>query len=154
MLSTCQYITANFKKILLISHKYIQYQYIFTMNIGIKLKRLSNENFIWLIYFFIIIAALLSNAYEKYFLETHDYHKEKIYKTLNITIFCVAFFIYLYFVVISYEDVESLKKTSTKKEVVQAHVQLIASILFLVAGGLALYNEINRESPDTDIGVV
>ena len=124
------------------------------MNIGVKLQRVKEENFIWLVYFFIIIAALLSNAYEKYFLETGDYRKEKIFRTLNITVFCVAFFIYLYFVVISYEKVQELRETSTKKEVLSAHITLIASLLFLVAGGIALYAEINRENPDTDIGVV
>lgn len=124
------------------------------MNIGVKLQRISEENFIWVVYFFIIIAALLSNAYEKYFLETGDYRKQKIFKTLNITIFCVAFFIYLYFVVISYQNVQELRETSTKKEVLSAHMQLIASLLFLVAGGIALLAEISREDPDTDIGVV
>ena len=124
------------------------------MNIGVKLQRISEENFIWVVYFFIIIAALLSNAYEKYFLETGDFRKQKIFKTLNITIFCVAFFIYLYFVVISYQNVQELRETSTKKEVLSAHMQLIASLLFLVAGGIALLAEINREDPDTDIGVV
>ena len=124
------------------------------MNIGVKLQRLSEENLVWVVYFFIIIAALLSNAYEKYFLETGDLRKQKIFRTLNITIFCVAFFIYLYFVIISYESVQELRDNSTKKEVLSAHVTLIASILFLVAGGLALWSEINRENPDTDIGVV
>ena len=124
------------------------------MNIGVKLKRLSNENLIWVVYFFIVIAALLSNAYEEYFLKTGDLRKQKIFKTLNITVFSIAFFIYLYFVIISYEEVEELKRTSTKKEVINAHVRLIASILFLVAGGLALYTEINQDTPDTDIGVV
>ena len=124
------------------------------MNIGVKLQRVNEENFIWLVYFFIVIAALLSNAYEKYFLETGDYRKQKIFKTLNITIFCVAFFIYLYFVIISYQNVQELRETSTKKEVLSAHMQLIASLLFLVAGGIALLAEINREDPDTDIGVV
>ena len=85
------------------------------MNIGVKLQRVREENFIWVVYFFIIIAALLSNAYEKYFLETGDYRKEKIFRTLNITIFSVAFFIYLYFVIISYENVQELRETSTKK---------------------------------------
>lgn len=92
------------------------------MNIGVKLQRISEENFIWVVYFFIIIAALLSNAYEKYFLETGDYRKQKIFKTLNITIFSVAFFIYLYFVVISYQNVQELRETSTKKEVLSAHI--------------------------------
>ena len=124
------------------------------MNIGVKLQRLNEENLVWVVYFFIIIVALLSNAYEKYFLETGDLRKQKIFRTLNITIFCVAFFIYLYFVIISYENVQELRDNSTKKEVLSAHVTLIASILFLVAGGLALWSEINREDPDTDIGVV
>ena len=124
------------------------------MNIGVKLQRVREENCSWVVYFFIIIAALLSNAYEKYFLETGDYRKEKIFRTLNITIFSVAFFIYLYFVVISYENVQELRETSTKKEVLSAHMTLIASLLFLVAGGIALCAEINRENPDTDIGVV
>lgn len=124
------------------------------MNIGFKLKRIKEENFIWLIYFFIIIAALLSNAYEEYFLKTNNYHNQKIYQTLNITIFCVAFFIYLYFVIITYEDVEQLKKTSTKKEVINAHLKLIAALLFLVAGGIALYAELTKDTPDTDLGIV
>lgn len=124
------------------------------MNIGVKLQRISEENFIWIVYFFIVIAALLSNAYEAYFLKTGDYRKQKIFKTLNITIFCVAFFIYLYFVIISYQNVQELRETSTKKEVLSAHMQLIASLLFLVAGGIALLAEISREDPDTDIGVV
>ena len=124
------------------------------MNIGVKLQRISEENFIWLVYFFIIIAALLSNAYEKYFLETGDYRKQKIFKTLNITIFSVAFFIYLYFVIVTYENVQQLRENATQKEVLSAHMQLIASLLFLVAGGIALFAELNRDDPNTDIGVV
>ena len=122
------------------------------MNIGVKLQRIKEENLIWVVYFFIIIAALLSNAYETYFLKTKDDHQQKIFKTLNITIFCVAFFIYLYFVVISYQNIQELKETSTKKEVLSAHIQLIASLLFLVAGGLSIWAEINKD--DFDIGVI
>ena len=124
------------------------------MNVGVKIQRVNQENLIWVVYFFIIIAALLSNAYEKYFLETKDYRQEKIFRTLNITIFSVAFFIYLYFVLVTYENLEELKRTGTKKEVLNAHITFIASILFLVAGGISLYAEINKENPDTDIGVV
>ena len=122
------------------------------MNIGVKLQRIKEENLIWVVYFFIIIAALLSNAYETYFLKTKDYRQQKIFKTLNITIFCVAFFIYLYFVVISYQNIQELKETSTKKEVLSAHIQLIASLLFLVAGGISIWAEINKD--DFDIGVI
>ncbi len=124
------------------------------MNIGVKLQRINTENFIWIIYFFIIIAALISNEYEKHYLKTKDLRGQKIFKTLNITVFCIAFFIYLYFVITNYKNIEDLKQTSTKKEVICAHLQLIASLLFLVAGGISLVAEINRDDPDTDIGIV
>ena len=124
------------------------------MNIGVKLQRINTENFIWLIYFFIIIAALISNEYEKHYLKTGDLKGQKIFKTLNITVFCVAFFIYLYFVITNYENIEQLKQTSTKKEVISAHLNLIASLLFLVAGGISLYAEINKDDLHTAIGLV
>ena len=38
------------------------------------------------------------------------------------------------------------------KEVLSAHIQLIASLLFLVAGGLSIWAEINKD--DFDIGVI
>ncbi len=124
------------------------------MNIGIKLKRLKNEDLIWLIYFFIVIGALMSNEYEKNYLLTGDSSNQKRFKILNITIFCVAFFIYLYFVLLNYEDVQTLRKDASRKEVLNVHIGLISSILFLVAGALAIVGEINRGGPDEDIGFI
>ena len=124
------------------------------MNIGEKLKRLKNEDLIWLIYFFIVIGALMSNNYEKNYLLTGNSSNQKKFKVLNITIFSVAFFIYLYFVLLNYEDVATLKKDATRKEVLNAHIGLISALLFLVAGALALIGEINRGGPDEDIGFI
>ncbi len=124
------------------------------MNIGVKLKRVKTEDLIWVIYFFIVIGALLSNAYEKRYLLTGDTTNQKKFKLLNITIFCVAFFIYFYFVLINYEDIEALRKDATRKEVLNAHIGLISSLLFLVAGALAIIGEINRDGPDEDIGFI
>lgn len=124
------------------------------MNIGVKLQRLKNEDLIWLIYFFIVIGALMSNNYEENYLKTGNSSNQKKYKVLNITIFCVAFFIYLYFVLINYEDVQTLRKDANRKEVLNAHIGLISALLFLVAGALALVGEINRGGPDEDIGFI
>ena len=124
------------------------------MNIGVKLKRVKTEDLIWIIYFFIVIGALLSNEYERKYLLTGDASGQKKFKLLNITIFCVAFFIYFYFVLINYEDVQSLRKEASQKEVLNAHIGLISAILFLVAGALALVGEINRDGPDEDIGFI
>ncbi len=124
------------------------------MNIGVKLQRLKNEDLIWLIYFFIVIGALLSNNYERNYLLTGDTSGQKKFKVLNITIFSVAFFIYLYFVLLNYEDIQTLKRDASRKEVLNVHIGLISSLLFLVAGALALVGEINRGGPDEDIGFI
>lgn len=120
------------------------------MNIGIRLKRLKDEDLIWLVYFFIIIGAVISNRYEKRFLLNGDIESQKKVKILNITVLSVAFFIYVYFVAINYESVDLLRQDSTKKEVINAHVSLIASLLFLVAGGLTLWVELDRGLEATD----
>ena len=124
------------------------------MNIGIKLQRLKTEDLIWVIYFFIVIGALMSNKYEKNYLLTGDYRNQKTFKVLNITLLCVAFIIYLYFVLINYEDITALKKDVRRKDVLNAHISLISALLFLVGGALAIVNEINRGGPDEDIGII
>ena len=124
------------------------------MNIGIKLQRLNNEDLIWVIYFFIVIAALISNTYEKNYLLTGNSSNQKKFKILNITVFSIAFFIYLYFVITNYEDLAYLRKNATRKEILNANIALISSLLFLVGGILALIGEINRGGPDEDIGII
>ncbi len=124
------------------------------MGIGIKLQRIQTEDFIWVIYFFIALFAIISDAYEKNFLLTNNYKSQKKYKTINIAIFIVALCIYVYFVLIRYEDINTLKREVTKKEVLNQHLGLISSLLFLVGGAIALYVEITSNTPEEDIGLV
>lgn len=124
------------------------------MGIGIRLQRLRNEDFIWLIYFFIVIAALISDSYERDFLLYKDFKKEKEFKTINITILVVAFFIYLYFVLINYENINMFKNVASNKDKLVNEVALIASLLFLVGGILYIWAEINRESSIEDLGII
>ena len=124
------------------------------MNIGVKLQRINNEDLIWIIYFFIVIGALLSNNYERNYLKTGDSSQQKKFRLLNITIFSVAFFIYFYFVLTNYEDIKTLRRNASKKEVLNAQIALISSLLFLVAGALALIAELNRPGADEDIGFI
>lgn len=121
------------------------------MGIGIKLQRLNTEDFIWVIYFFIALFAIISDVYERKFLVNQDYKSQKIYKTINITIFIVALFIYVYFVLINYEDIKELKTNVTKKEVLNQHLSLIAALLFLVAGVINLYVELTGDAIDIEL---
>ncbi len=124
------------------------------MGIGIKLQRLKTEDFIWVVYIFIAIAAIVSNHFEKDYILTKNLKNQKKFKVINITIFCIAFFIYLYFVLLNYENISDLKRQATKKEVITAQAGLIAALLFLVGGIINLFVEINQNTPDEDIGLI
>lgn len=124
------------------------------MNIGVKLSRLNREDFIWFIYFFIALFAIISDKFERDFTLTGNEQDKKIFKTINITILTVAFFIYLYFVLINYEDIHALRRDATKKEVIVSHASLVAALLFLVGGIIALWAEINRDTPPEDLGII
>lgn len=120
--------------------------------IGVKLRDIHIENFIWIIYLFIAAAALLSNHFEEDFLKTNNKKDYRIYKKINITIFIIAFFIYLYFLYHNFKNVSELKKNaSNNKKLLFAQINVIAAILFLVGGILYLYTESN--DIDTEIGI-
>lgn len=121
------------------------------MGIGVKLQRINTEDFIWVVYFFIALFAIISDTYEKKFLVNKDLKAQRIYKTINITIFVVALFIYVYFVFINYEDVNTLKKEAAKKEVLNQHLSLISALLFLIGGVIALYVELTGEASDVEL---
>ena len=124
------------------------------MNTGIRLQRIRNEDFIWIIYFFIAMAAIISDKFERDFALTNDPNSQKKFKTINITVLTIAFFIYLYFLLINYSDVRELRRNATKKEVITSHLALIGSILFLIGGIVTLIAEINSDNLSNDTGVI
>lgn len=121
------------------------------MGIGIKLQRLNQEDFIWIIYVFIALFAIISDVYERNYILTNNKKSQKKFKTINITIFIVALFIYVYFVLINYEDVQALKKDISKKEGLNQHLSLVSALLFLIGGVIALYVELTSDTPDVEL---
>lgn len=124
------------------------------MNIGIRLQRLNNEDMIWVIYLFIAIAAIISDKFERDFILSKNTIAHKKFRTINIVVLTVALFIYIYFVFLNYEDVATLKKEVTKKEVILTHASLVAALLFLIGGIITLFVEINRANIiDEEVGL-
>lgn len=119
-----------------------------------KLKRLKNEDMIWIIYFFIVVFALYSNKLDRDYLLKHDSTAYKREKSINITIFFIAFFIYLYFVLLLTEDIGSMEKNLNDASYRSTFIQLIAAILFLVGGAIYLINEITRKDDALDVGFI
>ncbi len=112
------------------------------MNIFKKLQRIRNENFIWIIYFFIAAFAILANQYESDFIATKNIYAYKKEKIIHITIFIVVFFIYLYFVLLFTEDLNNMEKNFNNPNYRNTFLQLIAALLFLIGGTIYLYQEI------------
>lgn len=118
-----------------------------------KLKLLKEEDFIWLIYYFIITFALVANELERRFLIDNKEPEINIAKKINSTILIIAFFIYLYFVLVTIQNFDILKKNGTRKEVRVAFERLIANIIFLVAGAIAIYADYDSNTIGTDIAI-
>lgn len=119
-----------------------------------KLKRLKNEDIIWIIYFFIVVFALYSNKLDRDYLLKKDKDAYKREKSINITIFFIAFFIYLYFLLLLTEDLGNMEKNFDDPNYRSTFIQLIAAILFLIGGAIYLINEITRKDNDLDVGLI
>ena len=123
-------------------------------DISRRLKRLRNEDIIWIIYFFIVVFALYSNKLDRVFLLKHDNGAYKNEKYINISIFFVTFFIYLYFVLLLTEDLSNMERNFNNDNYRSTFIQLIAALLFLIGGSIYLINEIVRKDNDLDVGLI
>ena len=123
-------------------------------DISRKLKRLKNEDIIWIIYFFIVVFALYSNKLDRDYLLNHDNSAYKSEKYINIGIFFVTFFIYLYFVLLLTEDLSNMERNFNNDNYRSTFIQLIAALLFLIGGSIYLINEIVRKDDDLDVGLI
>lgn len=112
------------------------------------LKEVCVEDYIWYIYIFLAVFALISNHYEKDYLRTHNKKDESIFRTINTEIFIVTFIIYLYFLYINYKHIKRLDPNSSPKQVLLANLGLISAILFLIGGGISLYISIVGDNED------
>jgi uncharacterized membrane protein len=114
-----------------------------------RLKQIETENFIWLIYFFLIGLCLYANYNEKKYFYTNDACSKEKYRKLIIVIFSVAVVIYAYFLVDNYKDY----KNSNKDDEVQNlnKLSLIGSALVFISGIIFLYIAIVDEDINVEL---
>lgn len=97
------------------------------------------EDYIWIIYIFLAIFALVSNHFEKEYILKHGKREENIFRTINTEIFIVTFIIYIYFAFINFKHIKRLDPNSSPKQVFLANAGLVAALLFLIGGAISLY---------------
>lgn len=116
-----------------------------------RLKQIKAENYVWVIYIFLIILCFISNYYEKnYFLTNNQISKEK-YRNILIFIFSVALLVYTYFLYDSYKDYKNLSIYDNKKKKDFTKYSLIGSILIFIAGAIFLYIAINDQDIEVEL---
>lgn len=116
-----------------------------------RLKQIKAENYVWIIYIFLIILCFISNYYEKdYFITNNQISKEK-YRNILIFIFSVALLVYTYFLYDSYKDYKNLSIYDNKKKKDFTKYSLIGSILIFIAGAIFLYIAINDQDIEAEL---
>ena len=116
-----------------------------------KLKQLSTEDFIWLIYIGIIILSWYSNTFErKYFIYNDRQSKEK-YRKLTMLIFTILIIVYAYFLKDSYEEIKSLKPYDSERKKTLTYLSLLGSLLIAISGAIFLVISILDESIEIEI---
>lgn len=108
-------------------------------NLQEKLKQLDIEDFIWVIYIFIILMSWYSNHLErKYFIYKSEEDKKR-YRTIIVFIFSILIIVYLYFLNSSLEDIKKLSPRDTEKKKQLVYLSFIGSLLIFVSGAIFLY---------------
>ena len=115
------------------------------------LEEIETENFIWVIYLFIIGISFLANLYEKKYYKNNDIDAKEKYRLLNIFVFSVALVIYLYFFKGNYNKVKNLSCFDSKEKIKFNELNLLAATLIVIAGVILLYIAIYDKNLETEI---
>lgn len=115
------------------------------------LKKLKTEDFIWVIYLVIIGLSFYSNNVERDYIINDNINSKEKYRQLNIIIFTIAVFIYLYFTYDGYEGVISLNEFDSDKKKQLSYLEFIGSLLALLSGLIFLYCVYSDKNIETEI---
>ena len=121
------------------------------MNISDRLKEIKIENYIWIVYLFIILLSYISNDLEKKYLLTKDFISKKKYRMIIIFIFAILIIVYFYFLSNSFKDLNNINLNSSIKEKILYFSSYIASLLIFIAGILFLFIAISDENNSIEL---
>ncbi len=116
-----------------------------------QLNELKIEDYIWIIFIFVSIVAIVSDHFERNWLLTKNKKDYHTYKTINVTLLTISFLVYFYFVLLSYKKYKQTAHKRSVKELFFSEVNLFAASLFLIGGLLNIYTEVKSNVGDADI---
>ena len=111
-----------------------------------SLRELNIEDKIWITYFFLAGFAIYSNHLERISVLNQDRNARLQYKTINITLLSIGFFIYLYFFVLAYKHLKELSPNASPRQILTGNTQFLATVFLLTGSILILLTEILKEN--------
>ncbi len=116
-----------------------------------QLNELRIEDYIWIIFIFISIVAIVSDYFERKWLLNKNRKDYQTFKTINIVLLTISFFVYLYFVLLSYKKYKQNYGKKSVREMFFTRLDLLASALFLIGGLLNIFIESNSDVGDNNV---
>lgn len=114
-----------------------------------KLKQITTEDYIWILYIGIIILSWYSNNLERQYLISKKHNYKEQYRRVLVLIFSILLIVYLYFLKSSIDDVKKIKPTDSREKTQLKYLSLVASLFISISGFILLYIAIQ----DKDINV-
>lgn len=115
------------------------------------IKEIETENFVWIIYLFIIGLSFLANKFEKDYYINGNIDDKKKYRIINIFIFSVVLVIYIYFFKENIKSVNKLNCNDSYEKIMFNKLNLLATSLIVIAGIIYLYIAIKDKNLETEI---
>ncbi len=116
-----------------------------------KLREITIEDYIWIIYIGIIIISFISNYYEKNYYITKDILYKSNYRKTLIIIFSILIIVYLYFLKSSVNSLMNLKENDSLKKKRLVYLSFFASLLIAISGFIYLYIALVDDNIDVEL---
>ena len=114
-----------------------------------RLKEIKINDFIFVVYIIISIAAIICNSIEENSIKKGE-EDTKVVTSIRTAIIIVGIIIYLYFVYTSYKNFKNKNKNINMKDKKANNYALLSSILFLVASIIVLYVNLLNTNEEID----
>lgn len=114
-----------------------------------RLEQIQIENYIWIIYLFIIGFSFYANSLEKDFFLTGNKNNKDLYRKINATIFVILILVYSYFEKDAIASLQN-KEKSIKNQKFDT-LSFIATTAVLISGFIFLYIILEDDNLEEEI---
>ena len=122
-----------------------------TNELNKKLKQITIEDYIWIIYLGIIFLSWYGNSYERRYYINKDLSSKTKYQNITILIFSVLIIVYLYFLKSSINDIKNIKPNYSKKKKDLIYLSFLGSLFVALSGAIFLFIALTNNNLDVEI---